>query len=269
MDMIRFATPRMKSAVLILFVSVLLFFSFVFFTNSRQSKKISNVVSPMHVHDIINDSTRVKNYIVLDLRGRMDYVRGHLVSAMWVSADSIQAKIDLLPKNKTIILYDQTGTESLKAMTLFLRNGFTKLNVLEGGFANWTKNGFPAAIQLVMNTSNRVDIESKTISAEEVFERFKNSNGQFALIDIRSHIAYKDGHIKNSISIPYVPINEFVVNIEEQNFSRDKPLILYCDRETSDILPKAADVLMRNYYTKVYLMNDGIEEWFAKSYPVD
>jgi rhodanese-related sulfurtransferase len=185
-----------------------------------------------------------------------------------MNADSIPSKLNILPKEKTIIVYDANGVESIKASVLLLKNGFTKIYAMNGGFVSWVKNGYPAAIQLVVNTSNKLNVTKKDMSSDELYQILNDVNEDYAIIDIRSSVLYKEGHIINAISIPYVPINEFVVGIEEQNFPKDKRLVLYTDHNSNDIGEKATDVLLRNNYTEVYLLNDGMEGWLSKNYPV-
>jgi rhodanese-related sulfurtransferase len=226
------------------------------------------ILSIEKVNEIISDSSKVQEYIILDMRSRMDYVRGHLVSSIWMNLDSLKIKMDMIPKEKKIILYDSEGIESLKAAILLQKNGFTNFYVMHGGFDKWIKKGYPAAIQLVMNTNDKLDIEKKDITTDEVYQIIKNNSDRYSIIDIRSRLAFKDGHVENSISIPYVPLNEFVVGVEEQNFPKNKSLIIYCDNDSHDIGEKAVEVLVRNDYTQVYLMQNGLDEWISKQYPI-
>jgi rhodanese-related sulfurtransferase len=221
------------------------------------------------VFEIINDSVRVNQFVVLDTRARMDYVRGHLVSAIWMNVDSIPKYIPMLTTEKRpMIIYDSEGVESLRAAIFLLRNGITNFYIMEGGFSEWLKRGFPAAIQLVINTSDYIDVKRKDISAEQLFLIAGNYDNKTTIIDLRSRQVYREGHIEHAVSIPYVPLNEFVVQVEEQNFPRDRPLIVYCDANTRDIGEKACEVLLRNLYTNVHLLNGGLEEWYSHQYPL-
>jgi rhodanese-related sulfurtransferase len=234
----------------------------------NRHKNGRGLLAAEQVYDIISDSVKINEYVVLDTRSRMDYVRGHLVSAIWLSPDSIGSKLEILSGEKRpFIIYDSASVENAKAAQLFSKFGITNYFEMEGGFSGWMKKGFPAAIQLVRNTSNKVDFEKKDISATEVRALLEKENASYVLIDIRSYSAYAEAHIEKAISIPYVPINEFVVKIEEQNFSRNQPIILYSDAY-SDIGEKACDVMLRNDFSKVYLMKGGIEQWFTQKYPM-
>jgi rhodanese-related sulfurtransferase len=249
----------------------LLFFivTVMFMTRCETETRLAAQMKPENVFEIVNDSTRVNNYLIVDTRDRLDYVRGHLVSAIWMPVDSMPKYLSLLKNEKRpMIFYDSAGIESLRAAIVLIKNGITDFYILDGGFSQWIKSGYPAAIQLVINTTNQVDVKRKDIKPEQLFKIIQQNDHEFALIDLRPKMAYKEFHIEGAISIPYVPLNEFVVGVEEQNFSRNKHLVVYCDQGTSDIGEKATDVLLRNLYTNVYLLEGGLEEWYRKKYPL-
>jgi rhodanese-related sulfurtransferase len=249
--------------VLVIFIAVL--FSV---TRCSQNQAVGKTISAQKVYDIINDSIKVNQYVILDTRARMDYVRGHLVSAIWLSPDSIVSKISILAREqRPFIIYDSASTQNSMAARMLAQHGITNFYEMSGGFAAWSEKGYPAAIQLVRNTSDKVDLAKKDISAAEAFKLLSNGNSAFVLIDIRSYPAYAEAHIENAMSIPYVPINEFVVKIEAQNFPRNKPIILYSDAY-SDLGEKASDVMLRNDFSNLYLLKGGIEGWVSEKYPM-
>lgn len=244
--------------------------SLIFLLTRCQSKDTSgNEITVDEVYTIISDSTKVNDYVLLDTRARMDFVRGHLVSAFLLSQDSIESKISIILKeSRPLILYDSGGRlQKSKVVNILLANGVTNFHVMAGGFSEWTKRGYPAAIQLVRNTSDKIPIQRKDISAREVYEVLTRDQ-EYVVIDIRSYPAFEELHIKSARSIPYVPVNEFVVTVEDQNFARNRPIILYGDAD-DDISEKAAEVMLRNDFSRVYLLKGGIEEWTLKDYPIE
>lgn len=244
---------------------ILFSFSLILFNSCRPKEKA--ILSVKEVFDIINDSSRVIQYLVLDTRKRMDYIRGHLVPAQWIQADSLKDKLEILPRNASIIIYDYDNDKSISAANLLRKNGFTSCVAMQGGYAEWIKKGFPSAIRLVRNTSPTIDVTSKTITTDEV-NKIIGADSTYVVIDIRSHPAFLEAHIKNALSIPYVPLNEFVISIEEQDFSRNKPIILYTDDNFANG-DKAADVMLRNDYAEIYLLKGGFEEWQSKGFPTE
>src|SRR5687768_6883586 len=233
-------------------VKLLLVLAFIAFLQQCQRKNSSlKPISVDEVYHIINDSVSINEYVLIDILKIMDYVGGHLVSAFCISPDSIKHKIEtIVNERRPLIIYDSAGTlQNSKVVNIFSEYGVTNFYVMDGGFSKWTKHGYPAAIQLVRNTSERISIQSADISTTEAYEIIKSRGSEYVVIDIRSYPAFQESHIEGAISIPYVPINEFVVHIEEQNFARDKPIILYCEAY-SDIGEKANEVMLRNDFSR-------------------
>lgn len=236
-----------------------------------QTKELPDkTISAEEVYEIINDSLRVNTFAVLDTRERMDYIRGHLVSAFWLTADSIEHKMEIIVKEKRpLIIYDADGSILNSCITRMLAaNGIKNFTVMKGGFSEWIKQGYPAAIQLVRNTSDTIHIQRKEISATQTRDVLHGDDPLYVLVDIRSYPVFQEGHIKGAISIPYVPINDFVVQIEALNFPRNKPIILYDDMY-ANVSEKAAEVMVRNDFTQVFILKGGIEEWTMKNYPME
>ena len=228
------------------------------------------IISVDEVYSIINDSVRVNEYVLLDTRARMDYIRGHLVSAFWLSPDSIESKIGImLSESRPFIIYDSgEASAGSKVSRILSEKGLANFFVMDGGFSEWVKRGHPVAIQLVRNTSDKIDIQRKDISTTEAYEKLRSPGSEYVFIDIRSILSFEEGHIKYALSVPYVPINEFVVRIEEEDFARDTPVIIYCDAN-ADVGEKAAEVMLRNDFSQVYILRGGIEEWASKKYPME
>ena len=239
-------------------------------TSCSKRSAVGNTISAEEVFAITNDSVGIGDFLIIDTRNRMDYVRGHLVSAIWINVDSLDKQLGMLPKDKrTIIVYDSAGTNTKRISQLFTEHSLGNFRYLYGGFSKWTSLYYPAAIQLVRNTDEVINISPGYFSAEQVHDITTHDNTDFVIIDVRPYPAFNEAHIKSAISIPYIPINEFVVKMEERNFARAKPIVVYCDAQTCSTSEKAAEVLLRNDYTNVYILEDGIDGWLKKNYPIE
>ncbi len=65
------------------------------------------------------------------------------------------------------------------------------------------------------------------------------------IIDLREGDAYRKGHVKNAVNIPYGELEEYLEKKQDQKyrFPRDKTLVFYCDRGGASM--KAARSLAR------------------------
>ena len=63
--------------------------------------------------------------------------------------------------------------------------------------------------------------DARRISPDEVRELLKQKKA--VLVDVRGEVAYKAGHIKGALSIPYSEIGE-----RAKELPRDKMIVAYC-----------------------------------------
>ena len=86
------------------------------------------------------------NAQVIDIRSEADFSKGHITSARNLSlADIEKQQLAGLEKYKAepIILVCQAGMTAQKAATSLIKQGFTKVSVLQGGMGAWTGASLP------------------------------------------------------------------------------------------------------------------------------
>lgn len=82
------------------------------------------------------------NVTLLDVRSTGEFQRGHIQKAILIPVEVLSENLSKLQKekNKKIIVYCQTGSRSVRASRILVKNGFTPLNV-KGGFVKWNEEG--------------------------------------------------------------------------------------------------------------------------------
>ncbi len=80
------------------------------------------------------------NVTLLDVRSVGEYKRGHIQKATLIPVEVLSENVSKLQRDKKIIVYCQTGSRSVRASRILVKNGFTPLNV-KGGFRAWEKEG--------------------------------------------------------------------------------------------------------------------------------
>lgn len=222
---------------------------------SESTEKIAEIqdISPSEVFEIIQNN---EDYIILDVRTQDEYNDGHLEKAQLISVDTIEHVLDILPKDKPIIVYCQSGVRSRRAAEILINNGFDPVYDM-GGITDWIDEGYP------------VIVEEGAVSAilyltvDEAYDFFK-SDKEHLFIDVRTKAEYEYSHIEGAINIP---ATEFVERIDE--VPRGIPLIVYCNGTSCDKSGYAAGVLKENNYREVYdVVGQGFFEWTEKGYPV-
>ena len=80
------------------------------------------------------------NVTLLDVRSVGEYKRGHIQKATLIPVEVLSKNVSKLQRDKKIIVYCQTGSRSVRASRILVKNGFTPLNV-KGGFKVWEEEG--------------------------------------------------------------------------------------------------------------------------------
>ncbi len=82
---------------------------------------------------------------VLDTRTPEEYAEGHILNALNIPHDEIEARLaELEPyKSDRVIVYCRTGQRSAKAASVLVKNGFTSVYKMNGGMLAWQGANLP------------------------------------------------------------------------------------------------------------------------------
>jgi len=132
-------TVFLITAIIILFLGSCNYSSFKSpkesFTVQEVSKMLKEDIFFVDVRDadeLVEQSYDVKNIINIPL-------------------DQIEAKMNLIPKDKQVILVCQSGNRSGQAFEILSKKGFTNLTNMEGGMNAWIKEGLPSKTNQAMD----------------------------------------------------------------------------------------------------------------------
>jgi rhodanese-related sulfurtransferase len=78
----------------------------------------------------------------LDVRKSYEYDAGHIDGAMWLTLRDLPSRLDVLDRQRPIVVTCQIGQRSGLAATFLRERGFEAEN-LEGGLDAWAADGFP------------------------------------------------------------------------------------------------------------------------------
>jgi rhodanese-related sulfurtransferase len=83
------------------------------------------------------------DFELIDVRTKSEYESGFIENGLNIDffSDTFESDVLSLNKNSKIILYCRTNNRSTKTANLLKKNGFKDINVIEGGIADWVKNG--------------------------------------------------------------------------------------------------------------------------------
>jgi rhodanese-related sulfurtransferase len=99
-------------------------------------------VSPQELIRLMNQGA-----LLLDLRPSDQYQAGHLAGARQMSGEALLSAGDTLKrhKEKTVVVYDDTGSLSAPAVRQLVAQGFTRAFTLRGGLAAWRADNLPVS----------------------------------------------------------------------------------------------------------------------------
>lgn len=98
-------------------------------------------VSPQHTTLLINR----ENAIVIDLREKNDFDKGHIISSQNIPVANLSSKLSSLEKYKStpIVLAFSSGQYPVNVISTLKNSGFEKVYCLRGGIPAWINADLP------------------------------------------------------------------------------------------------------------------------------
>jgi rhodanese-related sulfurtransferase len=84
--------------------------------------------------------------VLIDARDPTQFAKGHIPGAINMDWREVLAKRNVIPKNKPVLIYCNTGSLSAQAGFALRVAGWENVRILQGGMAEWqAKGGFDAS----------------------------------------------------------------------------------------------------------------------------
>jgi rhodanese-related sulfurtransferase len=99
-------------------------------------------ISPQQLTQLVNR----QDGVVVDIRNKSDFDKGHIAGALNVAMEQIQKKdFALLEKqqSKPIIVVCNAGMTASGVSSTLFKNGFTNVSLLQGGMNTWIGASLP------------------------------------------------------------------------------------------------------------------------------
>ncbi|WP_242132467.1 molybdopterin-synthase adenylyltransferase MoeB [Aestuariivivens marinum] len=94
----------------------------------------NNEIMPKSLFDLINK----KNVFLLDVREPYEYEIAKIKGSVLIPQEQVSNKLDVLPKDKTIVVMCHHGGRSKKVVEYLIDNGFNKVYNLKGGIDKYS-----------------------------------------------------------------------------------------------------------------------------------
>ncbi len=102
------------------------------------SKKIETTkLKPAELKLMMNSGT--KDYVIVDVRDESEYEDGHIPGAINIPVETFAARSEVLPKEKKIVVYCNSGGRSYSAYRKLMKLAYP--NIFQTLFADWKESG--------------------------------------------------------------------------------------------------------------------------------
>lgn len=106
---------------------------------SQAEMKIKNV-PPKKAKELMGSE---KDVFLLDVRTKEEYNESHIKTAHLIPVQELEQNIDLIPKDRNVVVYCASGKRSARACGILKNKGLKALYNIEGGIRQWMADGYP------------------------------------------------------------------------------------------------------------------------------
>ena len=89
--------------------------------------------------------------------------------------------------------------------------------------------------------------------------------GEVFILDVRRQDEFDAGHINGAMLLAVQDIPAQELNTKLQSLPSDRKILVYCRSGRRSAL--ASDILVKNGFSQVYNMKEGIDSWINAGYP--
>lgn len=109
-------------------------------TGPDYNKKIeATIIKPEELNKLI--TAKKDDYVLVDVRDASEYKEGHITTAINIPSETFAAGSGVLPKEKKIIVYCNTGSRSYLAYKKLIQLAYPTIN--QALLASWKEAGLP------------------------------------------------------------------------------------------------------------------------------
>lgn len=215
---------------------------------------VQGYVAPHEPYEVTAYMLRYRYRLVLDVRDREAFARGHLLGALNVPAAEISEAVSWLPMG-TIYVCDETGEVGFSVAEFLRRQGFWVTRVLAGGLAGWVKElgnyllvgEAPAAEPVVLPGA---------VSPSQLAQEY------LVILDFRPLEAYAHEHFVGAIHLGPTGLDTVLPYLlpAAAQTPELQPYI-FCIDEGEGVATEAAHFLQSLGLARAYALVGGLPQW--------
>jgi rhodanese-related sulfurtransferase len=227
-------------------------------SSSKDQKEIIKGV-PISSTDLLKKIGSKEKILIIDVRSSDMFLAEHILDSKNIAASNFENYFKNADKKATYIIIDSSGIESSQLSYKFSKDfGIPNMYYLENGFDSW-KSQLNPTIKEGDPTSISDQSKVQYIKSDELKKFVDEENMQIKILDIRKQQIFNEGHIKNSINIPYDQLEA-----KRGDLPRGKNLIVV-DTDAVGAF-KAAVKLFDMGFFNILVLSDGLDAWKQKGF---
>lgn len=218
--------------------------------NTKGPPVLSAGIAPQEL-DMTSFETLLQNpdHIAVDTRPPHEFLNKQIPGTISMSLSNMGLIAGwILRPNQNFSLILGSRRDLGEAWSYLVRVGLDNVvGFLENGVERWVESGHVAT-------------SIKTISLDDL--RNQLDKGKMQVVDVRESHEFKQGHIKDSISLPLTRITDTAPSLKIEGTA-----VPFCPsgfRSTT-----GASILMRNNITDIAAPLEGFKSWIAEGFPME
>ncbi len=172
-----------------------------------------------------------KNPVFIDVRDVFAFEKSHIQGAINIPLELISKQLQLIPTQRPVIVYDETGKKGHQALRTLIGAGLKDVTNISGGHISIQRFaraiGFKnISIELLPVVSKSIGKEIKEIKEEkqEVSSAKVDDNAPI-VIDVRTVQEFRTGAYPGAVNIP---LDELMVRRTEIGSDLAREIVVYC-----------------------------------------
>lgn len=176
----------------------------------------------------LDSYVQAKNPLVIDVRDIFAFEKSHVQAAIHIPLELLSQKLNALPQNRSIVVYDEYGKKGHQALRTLAGAGFTDVVNISGGYTSLQRQarsvGFkhlivePLSVDLKnIGTSDNADVEQNIAEVED--------NDSILIVDVRTLQEFRGGAFPDAVNIP---VDELMNRYSELGSNKGREIVVYC-----------------------------------------
>lgn len=185
--------------------------------------------SPSITVSELDDFIESRNPVIVDVRDVFAYEKSHIQGSIHLPLEVLAQRLQLLPADRAILVYDETGKKGHQALRILIGAGFKEVTNLSGGHLSLQRYvraaGFHAIkIKPLPLAKKSVEKESAAVKEEKTVTRH-NDNSSTLIVDVRTPEEFRGGAYPGAVNIP---LDEITFSKEKLGSNPSREIVVYC-----------------------------------------